>query len=271
MMIIWWSKHVGVILNVLVCDILINVLLQTNALVGPLCITTYVCFIYAVYLFWFVQFIFIIADFQSISPACMYRALYSYTLLVNLRLWVHFPRIVETRGSMFVFNSLPTYHMTKPTTYTISWTTFIIQVHLHVSAFKVIFRNTILLIQTTSSKMNPPHTVSLFSPKSKPPFMFPSRYFSSSSVATVWSRVVLFTEFVQNVYHVTLCALVTFKIVSISVLYWKSDLYQVSCICGCEDWYCVLPIRRRHFSPPEPCSPPSTWPQDIIVNQKTTI
>jgi hypothetical protein len=36
MMIIWWSKHVGVILNVLVCDIWINVLLQTNALVGPL-------------------------------------------------------------------------------------------------------------------------------------------------------------------------------------------------------------------------------------------
>jgi hypothetical protein len=35
-MIIWWSKHVGVILNVLVCDIWINVLLQTSALVGPL-------------------------------------------------------------------------------------------------------------------------------------------------------------------------------------------------------------------------------------------
>jgi hypothetical protein len=37
MMIIWWSKNVGVILNVLVCDIWINVLLQTNTLVGPLC------------------------------------------------------------------------------------------------------------------------------------------------------------------------------------------------------------------------------------------
>jgi hypothetical protein len=36
MMIIRWSKHVGVILSVLVCDILINVLLQTGALVGPL-------------------------------------------------------------------------------------------------------------------------------------------------------------------------------------------------------------------------------------------
>jgi hypothetical protein len=36
MMIIWWSKHVGMILNVLVCDIWINVLLQTSALVGPL-------------------------------------------------------------------------------------------------------------------------------------------------------------------------------------------------------------------------------------------
>jgi hypothetical protein len=35
-MIIWWSKYVGVILSVLVCDILINVLLQTSALVGPL-------------------------------------------------------------------------------------------------------------------------------------------------------------------------------------------------------------------------------------------
>jgi hypothetical protein len=32
---IWWSKHVGVILNVLVCDIWINVLLQKSALVGP--------------------------------------------------------------------------------------------------------------------------------------------------------------------------------------------------------------------------------------------
>jgi hypothetical protein len=36
MMIIWWSKHVGVILNVLVCYIWINVLIQTSALVGPL-------------------------------------------------------------------------------------------------------------------------------------------------------------------------------------------------------------------------------------------
>jgi hypothetical protein len=34
MMIIWWSKHVGVILSVLMCDIWINVLLQTSALVG---------------------------------------------------------------------------------------------------------------------------------------------------------------------------------------------------------------------------------------------
>jgi hypothetical protein len=33
----WWlSKHVGVILSVLMCDIWINVLLQTGALVGPL-------------------------------------------------------------------------------------------------------------------------------------------------------------------------------------------------------------------------------------------
>jgi hypothetical protein len=32
----WWSKHVGVILSILVCDIWINVLLQTSALVGPL-------------------------------------------------------------------------------------------------------------------------------------------------------------------------------------------------------------------------------------------
>jgi hypothetical protein len=35
MVIIWWSKHVGVILSVLVCDIWNNVLLQTSALVGP--------------------------------------------------------------------------------------------------------------------------------------------------------------------------------------------------------------------------------------------
>jgi hypothetical protein len=35
-MIIWWSKHAGVILNVLVYDIWINVLIQTSALVGPL-------------------------------------------------------------------------------------------------------------------------------------------------------------------------------------------------------------------------------------------
>jgi hypothetical protein len=47
-MIIWWSKHVGVILSVLVCDIWINVLLQTSALVGPLYIVflTY-CFKHA--------------------------------------------------------------------------------------------------------------------------------------------------------------------------------------------------------------------------------
>jgi hypothetical protein len=41
MMIIWWSKHVGAILSVLVCDIWINVLLQTSALVGPLYIANW--------------------------------------------------------------------------------------------------------------------------------------------------------------------------------------------------------------------------------------
>jgi hypothetical protein len=41
MMISWWSKHVGVFLNVLVCYILINVLLHTNALVGPLYIVNW--------------------------------------------------------------------------------------------------------------------------------------------------------------------------------------------------------------------------------------
>jgi hypothetical protein len=35
-MISWWSKHVGMILIVLMCDAWINVLLQTNALIGPL-------------------------------------------------------------------------------------------------------------------------------------------------------------------------------------------------------------------------------------------
>jgi hypothetical protein len=35
-MIIWWSKYVGVILNVLMCNIWINVLIQTIASVGPL-------------------------------------------------------------------------------------------------------------------------------------------------------------------------------------------------------------------------------------------
>jgi hypothetical protein len=41
MMIGWWSKYVGVILSVLVCDIWTNVLLQTNALVGPLYIVNW--------------------------------------------------------------------------------------------------------------------------------------------------------------------------------------------------------------------------------------
>jgi hypothetical protein len=41
MMIIWWSKHVGVILSVLVCDIWFNVLLQISALVGPLYIVNW--------------------------------------------------------------------------------------------------------------------------------------------------------------------------------------------------------------------------------------
>jgi hypothetical protein len=45
-MINWWSKHGGVILCVLVCDIWINVLLQTSALVGPLYIVTLLKFIY---------------------------------------------------------------------------------------------------------------------------------------------------------------------------------------------------------------------------------
>jgi hypothetical protein len=36
MMISWWSKHVGMILSVLMCDIWINILLQTSALVGQL-------------------------------------------------------------------------------------------------------------------------------------------------------------------------------------------------------------------------------------------
>jgi hypothetical protein len=38
----WWSKHVGVILSVLLCDIWINVLLQTSALVGPLYIVNFI-------------------------------------------------------------------------------------------------------------------------------------------------------------------------------------------------------------------------------------
>jgi hypothetical protein len=45
MMISWWSKHVGVILSVLMCDIWINVLLQTSALVGPLHILRVKCFL----------------------------------------------------------------------------------------------------------------------------------------------------------------------------------------------------------------------------------
>jgi hypothetical protein len=40
-MIIWWSKHVGVILSVSVYDIWINVLLQTSALVEPLYIVNW--------------------------------------------------------------------------------------------------------------------------------------------------------------------------------------------------------------------------------------
>jgi hypothetical protein len=44
MMISWWSKHVGVILSVLMCDICINALLHASALVGPLQIgATSVC------------------------------------------------------------------------------------------------------------------------------------------------------------------------------------------------------------------------------------
>jgi hypothetical protein len=41
MMISLWSKHVGVILIVLMCDIWINVLLQASALVGPLYIVNW--------------------------------------------------------------------------------------------------------------------------------------------------------------------------------------------------------------------------------------
>jgi len=51
--------------------------------------------------------------------------------------------------------------------------------------------------------------------------MIPSSNFSSSYVATVWSRVVLFTEYVEHIKHVTFDALVTFKIASISVRYWE--------------------------------------------------
>jgi hypothetical protein len=41
MMISWWSKHVRVVLSVLMCDIWINVLLQTSAFVGPLYIVNW--------------------------------------------------------------------------------------------------------------------------------------------------------------------------------------------------------------------------------------
>jgi hypothetical protein len=40
-MISCWSKHVGVVLGVIVCDIWINVLLYTSALVGPLYIVNW--------------------------------------------------------------------------------------------------------------------------------------------------------------------------------------------------------------------------------------
>jgi hypothetical protein len=43
-MISWWSKHVGMILSVLMCDIWINVLLHTSSLVGPLHIVPFVRF-----------------------------------------------------------------------------------------------------------------------------------------------------------------------------------------------------------------------------------
>jgi hypothetical protein len=36
MMISWWSKHVGVVLSVLIYDIWINVLFKKSALVGKL-------------------------------------------------------------------------------------------------------------------------------------------------------------------------------------------------------------------------------------------
>jgi hypothetical protein len=51
-MISWWSKHVGVILSVLMCDIWINVSLQTSALVRPL----HLCICIFVFLFHFAPF-----------------------------------------------------------------------------------------------------------------------------------------------------------------------------------------------------------------------
>ena len=100
------------------------------------------------------------------------------------------------------------------------------------------------------SQMNPLHTVLLFSPKFKPPFMFTSHNFSLSYVAAVDHVCSCLTEYDEYVQHVTLGALVTFKIVSISVLNLRNDVYHVWCTHCCEDWYWgILPRIRRHFVP----------------------
>jgi hypothetical protein len=87
MVISWWSKHVGVILSVLMCDIWINVLLQTSALVGPLHI--------AHVLIWFVSFFFcffIISVpftlFLHTFTFFIFNLLLFYSDFVNFRTWI---------------------------------------------------------------------------------------------------------------------------------------------------------------------------------------
>jgi hypothetical protein len=115
MMIIWWSKHVGVILNVLVCDIWINVLLQTSALVGPSYIVnwnarwnsekrTRVCLLWG-------------TDWIFISPS---NGLYNSRIVILFRiilqgflldsfLWDMTPRHCGNRFQTFRTNILPSF------------------------------------------------------------------------------------------------------------------------------------------------------------------
>jgi hypothetical protein len=112
MIISWWSKHVGVILSVLMCDVWINVLLQTSALVGSLHIVNWNARWNREILWWFV-FAYSL-KWHSSAETCrrwsfslivFYDLYFTYYYLNCLIYYIEYEKIHGSKNIKFILNS----------------------------------------------------------------------------------------------------------------------------------------------------------------------